>query len=241
MQAIILAAGVGSRLQPLTNDLPKCLLQVNGRTLLERHIVHLKERSLSPVTIVTGHFHEKIHSFIQERFRNDSIGLCFNSSYQSTNNAYSLGLALEKRRDPFILLDGDLLFESSLLDSLISTGDENIFMVDPNRHQSTDEAMKVSLGPEGNIAHISKKISKDKALGEYIGMARLGKNWTENLLKKLNDLSDQEKNESYYEDIINSLIPSLPPIKARETENNFWIEIDTLDDLKKAEILWKDS
>lgn len=233
--AIILAAGVGSRLRPLTDDKPKCLLKIDGKTLLERQISILRKSNLKEITIVTGHLRDQVESFINTVFPDEKIKLCFNAGFQTTNNAYSLGLALQEQNSPFILLDGDLLFEQELLDQLVFSKEENIFVIDTNKRGLTDESMKVSLGMDHTILKLSKSIPQEQAAGEYIGLARLGSTWTQNLCQEIDKMDRNDQKSAYYEDIMTKLLPSSPPITVQETDKHFWMEIDTAEDLKKAQ------
>lgn len=241
LHGIILAAGLGSRLRPLTDCKPKCLLEVDKKTLLEHQLRALRNAGLQLITIVTGHFHDQVEAFVRSNFPGDSIRICRNNFYQTTNNAYSLGLALKKEGGPFLLLDGDLLFENQLLKRLVESKKENLFVVDRQLDALTDEAMKVSFNNAGQIICFSKKINPAKAAGEYIGIARLGNKWFERLYNAVESMDAKARENAYYEDIINPLIPSSPPLNILCTGGHRWTEIDTCKDLTAAQADWSDN
>lgn len=238
LNAIILAAGLGSRLRPITDNKPKCLLEVGGKILLAHQLTAIKKAGLQSATIVTGHFHEQVEAFVQSNFPGDPIRLCRNNLYQTTNNAWSLGLALKENEGAFLLLDGDLLFDQKLLNELAVSKDENLFVVDARPNGLTDEAMKVSLNQAGQIVRFSKELPMAEAAGEYIGMARLGGAWSRQLSRGIEKMNDAMQKTAYYEDIINPLILSSPPILAMPVGNNRWTEIDTPEDLGAATLFF---
>lgn len=239
LQSIILAAGTGSRLLPYTKTTPKCLLEVKGQPILQKTLNDLQQTEIQSVTLVTGHLHQSIEQFIKRRSFSFSLHLVHNPDFQTTNNAYSLGLALQKSADPFILIDGDLLFPPSFLTQLLSPDYENGAVIDTNRKRLTKEAMKILVTPQNNIEHFSKKIPLGEAYGEYIGLARFGKVWTQKLKNSLSQLNPEMREKAYYEDVINPLLNWLPSLKPLSV-NDFWMEIDTPEDLKQANKLFFD-
>lgn len=225
---IILAAGFGSRLRPLTESKPKCLLEVNGKPLLDHALEALRSKNLSRVIIVTGHLHNKIEEHLKGLYPSLEIELVTNERFATTNNAYSLGLALQKNGDDFILMDGDLLFDPQLLDLLLT--EENGMIVDSSK--TDQESMKVEIQNRA-IKRLSKNLNPEISSGEYIGLARFGKKWTTALTHWSLNLSLVQEN-LYYEDGINSLIPTLPSLIPLSTSGLSWCEIDTLEDYQKA-------
>lgn len=237
--AIILAAGEGKRLKPLTNDLPKCLINIEGRTFLERSLRFLLSCGFQKVCIVTGYQTDKIAHFVREHFESQSVRLCCNSLYANTNNAYSLWLALKKNRDrSFLLIDGDLLFEETLLNRFLEDRRQNLIAVEMELSHLNEEAMKVVLDRNGIVQKISKEIPLDVAHGEFIGMAKFSKYWAHLIRNKMKMMSlDVSFHQQYYEDLIQSLLTSLPELYALPTKPHSWIEVDTLEDLKKASMM----
>lgn len=236
IHAIILAAGIGSRLQPLTNDCPKCLLKLGLQTILERTLQIFIAQSLKNVIIVTGYLHSQIASYVHNRFPSLTLSLCFNSQYEQTGNAASLATALlqEKNIPSFVLLDGDLVFHPSILKNLISHRAESVIMVDKKPTRLTEEAMKVRLDQKKHVVQLTKKMPLKAACGESIGMARFGNAWTEKLKSELHVMSPHETKKAYYEDIFNRLMPHLPPLETQSVNGHPWCEVDTLEDYQEA-------
>lgn len=226
---IVLAAGIGSRLKPHTDSLPKCLLPVGNKSLLARNLELLSQHPTVQVTIVTGYLEEKIKAAVNAHFVS-------NPEYNSTNNAYSLALALKEIPGPFALMDGDLILEKKLLDAFVTHAHENLFWMDSTPGRLTEEAMKVRLNGT-QIAHFSKNMPLAEAAGEYIGLASFGEEWAGALLERTSRLSEKEKATAYYEDICNDLIlkhPELPALGVSPVPENSWMEIDTPEDWAEA-------
>lgn len=108
MNAIILAAGMGTRLRPLTNDRPKCLVEVGGVPMVERQIQFLKEKGINTITLISGYKAESL-DFLKERY---GVEIIYNPSYDQYNNIYSLYLALDRFADTYVI-EGDIWMEQN--------------------------------------------------------------------------------------------------------------------------------
>ena len=121
MQAIILAAGMGKRLKDLTNDNTKCMIKVNGVTLIERMLKQLDELNLNQIVIVVGYQAQKLIEYISNLSIKTNIVYVTNDIYNRTNNIYSLYLAKEYlTKDDTLLLESDLIFEDKALERLVN-------------------------------------------------------------------------------------------------------------------------
>lgn len=235
LQVIILAAGFGSRLRPLTDNSPKCLLNVGGQTILERALnILLKRKEIEKITIVTGYLHSSIENFIKKNYPKENIWLVENKKYETTNNAYSLYLALKENPQSFVLLDGDLVFDSKLFNQFLDSPNPNALVVENNKNLVNEESMKAQVNEKGFVNLLSKKLKMDESLGEYIGLAKFDQTWAASFVNQISKLPESKWANSYYEDIANQLITIQSPIDTIPTNNLFWSEIDTLDDLEKT-------
>ncbi|MDF1861134.1 MAG: phosphocholine cytidylyltransferase family protein [Verrucomicrobiales bacterium] len=117
--ALLLAAGTGSRLQPLTKAAPKCLTEVNGVSILERLISNLREQGFKRLVVVTGHLGDQIQRFLSQYASDLQIDYVFNPDYATTNNLYSLWLARQQITESFLLVESDLIFDFALLDGML--------------------------------------------------------------------------------------------------------------------------
>jgi choline kinase len=117
--ALLLAAGIGSRLYPLTRNEPKCLTIVNAMSILERLTSSLNQHGFKRMVVVTGHLENRIKDFLGNQVGDITIDYIFSPLYKTTNNIYSLWMAREIINEPFLLLESDLVFDESLLDSML--------------------------------------------------------------------------------------------------------------------------
>ena len=139
MQAVILAAGRGTRLQPLTNDKPKCLIDVGNMTIIEHQIGALRRCGIKDILIVTGHYSDKIKETLGKRAR-----YTYNPRFDQTNSLYSLWLIKNKINDDFILLNADVFFHTAILERLINSQYPDVLAVD-SKKKLIDGEMNVKI------------------------------------------------------------------------------------------------
>lgn len=227
MQAIIMAAGKGSRLGKLTQDMPKSFLEIQGVKLIEYNIALLHSYNIRDIVIVTGFQCEKIEKLVQ-----DIKGICcvYNPFYDMVNVLGSFYVAQEYLREDTdtIYLHADTLFAPEILEQLIDTNADMVLPVEFKR--CDEEAMKVCT-EAGRITRISKQISCDRAEGEFIGVMRLGHKILPDLKRASKEVLKNKEFNSYFEEAIQKLIEwGNYTIKAMPIENLFWGEIDSLED-----------
>jgi len=148
-KAIILAAGSGSRMQPFTDVLPKCLAPVNGTPILINALTHLCDAGIRETVIVVGHHKEKIYETVGDHFKNMRIIYIESMNYASTNNMYSLWLAREHLNEDILLLESDVFFDRKLIDKMLSQEGANLAAV--ARHQPWMSGTVASLDRNNNI------------------------------------------------------------------------------------------
>ena len=117
--ALLLAAGTGSRLKPLTDDAPKCLTEINGMTILERLVHGLRQQGFRRLVVVVGYLGECIREFLANHATGLTVDYVSNPRYRTTNNLYSLWLARKEISEPFLLVECDLVFDASLLGDML--------------------------------------------------------------------------------------------------------------------------
>lgn len=142
MKAVILAAGIASRLRPLTNHTPKCLLEIGGKSLLERAIQGLLTNNIREIVLVTGYLQEQIVSFVQKKFPEVDVKFIYNKKYATTNNIYSLWLVKNSiQGEDIVLLDSDILFDPGLVTAVINSPYPDTLAL--NSHPLCEEEMKI--------------------------------------------------------------------------------------------------
>ncbi|MBQ3690192.1 MAG: phosphocholine cytidylyltransferase family protein [Bacteroidales bacterium] len=237
MKAVILAAGVASRLRPLTDNMPKCLLKVNGKTLLERTLDNFIDNGISDFLIVTGYLQNMIIDFVTANYPKINVKFIENKDYSTTNNIYSLYLAEEfAKGEDFILSDSDILFSKDIISALLSDKNPNVLAM--NRHELGEEEIKIISDNERNVLEISKVCSIEKAVGESVGLEKFSKNYSSALFKELHQMIDNEGlSNVFYEKAFERLIPQGYVFKYLDTTDFFSMEIDTVEDYEKVKDL----
>ena len=236
MIAIILAAGMASRLRPLTNNTPKCLLKIGERSLLQRSIDALIINGIKEFVIVTGYLHNQIEDFVKQQYPDINISFIHNEIYNSTNNIYSLWLARPiAEGKEILLLDSDLLYDPKIITRVLNASAENILTL--IRHDLGEEEMKVVTdgGSDGNIIEISKTCSHADAIGESLGIEKMGKAYTSALYKELEPMMNKEHLENvFYEKAFERLISKGQTFKVLDVTDLFSCELDTVEDFTNA-------
>lgn len=236
MKAIILAAGMASRLRPLTENTPKCLLKVGEKCLLQRSIDALASNGIRDFVIVTGYLHEMIETFVAEQY-GDKINVKFihNDVFDSTNNIYSLWLARpEAEGQEILLLDSDLLYDPKIITKVMESDADNVLTL--IRHELGEEEMKVVLDHEnGTIIEISKTCNPADAAGESLGIEKMGCRYTSALYQELEPMMNEEHLENvFYERAFERLIAKGHTYKVIDVTELFSCELDTVEDFENA-------
>lgn len=235
MKAVILAAGMASRLRPLTSGTPKCLLKVGERTLLQRSMDALVREGIREFVIVTGYLHEQVEAFVSRTYGEDiSVRFIHNKDYETTNNIYSLWLARpEADGEDILLLDSDLLYDGDIVKRVLADRHENVLTL--IRHELGEEEMKVVTDARGAITEISKTCDPAQAAGESLGIERMGKAYTAALYRELEVMMTQEHLEnSFYELAFLRLISRGNTFSVLDVTDLFSCELDTVEDFETA-------
>ena len=140
--ALLLVAGTGSRLRPLTMEAPKCLTEVGGLPILERLVRNLCDQGIERLVVVTGHMGAHIRKFLDSRATDMQIDYIYSPEYRTTNNIYSLWLAREQIQEPFLLVESDIVFDASMLTEMLQPDKIAVSRIRPWMNGTT-----VAVGP----------------------------------------------------------------------------------------------
>lgn len=235
MQAVILAAGMGKRLKDLTANNTKCMIKVNGVTLIERMLRQLERLQLNRIVIVVGYKGDLLKDYINTLSISTPIHFITNEIYDKTNNIYSLYLAKQElTEDATILLESDLIFEDSLLDTLVNDPRETLALVD--KYESWMDGTVVKLDEDDTIKEfIPGKKFKFEDIPHYyktVNIYKFSRHFSEtHYVPFLEAYSMALGNNDYYEQVLR-VITMLddPEIKAKRLNGQLWYEIDDLQD-----------
>ncbi len=227
MKAIILAAGIGVRLKPLTEDKPKCLLIVGGKSLIKRIVENLYRENIVDISIVMGYKKEMVINDLKDY----KINYIVNKNY-TKGNALSLFLAKDKLNDEVLILDGDVLFHQDILKILINSKHKNCVLID-QKFKDTGEEMKIIVN-KGRVDKIGRSVHKSCDLfGEGVGIVKLSKQAALKLKDYLESLYSQGLIDKDYEDVLNYVFKDFN-FGYEQIRDLPWIEIDFVDDYNKA-------
>lgn len=234
MKVVILAAGEGKRLLPLTKEKPKCMIEIMSKPILGYVIEGLHKLGVDykDIVIVTGHKREIIERFIPQK-----LNTIFNPDYKAKNNIYSVFILKEAGFDDILLLNSDVLFHLEIMKTMIEFKGEAGIMV-AFRDKLSKEDMKV-ICKKGHVLSISKSLSPESSHGEYIGMARFKGEGLKRLFLHIDEIVRENKTNEWYERAFDTMAKTFPII-CLSTRGLPWIEIDTHKDLERAkEVLEK--
>ena len=169
MKAIILSAGQGRRLLPLTERVPKCMLPVCGRPLIGRQIDTLARCGISEVTVIVGFGAAPVETLLAELYGPNRIRTLYNPFFASTDNLVSCWVARVEMQQDFLLLNGDTLFDAIVLEQLLAAPAHPVTLAVSRKERYDDDDMKV-IRDGDRLVHVGKKLPPDRVDAESIGM-----------------------------------------------------------------------
>ncbi len=236
-KALILAAGLGTRLAPITDSVPKSLVPVNGKPILMKQIENLKQNGIMDITIVSGYKADVLEKAVHEKY--PEIKIVESVDYATTNNMYSAYLGIRSmfpdgEIKPFYMMNADVFYDASVITALEKMSAPNLVVVDMGRY--IEESMKV-IEKDGRLVAISKTITPEDALGSSIDVYKFGTDGGKAFYKRCVEYIEQKGelkkwSEVALNDAFNDAIFQACPLKGR------WLEIDNHEDLAAAEALF---
>ncbi|MEZ3422372.1 MAG: phosphocholine cytidylyltransferase family protein [Lachnospiraceae bacterium] len=255
MKVIILAAGQGTRLRPLTDNCPKCMVEVNGKSIIKRQLNTMYSCGIkeNDITIVSGYKSE----VLKEGLNNTSIHFIVNREYETTNMVYSLMCARDilEENDDILVSYGDIIYSIPVLQEVLGNTEEASVVVDDGWYSywsarcpdPLDDAETLVIDHEGCLAEIGQKTTNiSKIQSQYIGLMRFKGKGLEALLETSREALERTKSgrklwrtdrdyyKMYMTDLLQGMADEGYKLKALHIQRG-WYEIDDLDDLKLAE------
>ena len=242
LKTIILAAGEGTRLRPLTEEVPKSMVKIFGTTLLERQIDNFKKCMIEDITVVTGYKSNKINI--------NEIKCIKNKNYHKTNMVETLFCAKDKLEGNIIISYGDIIYEKNVLEKLIKDESDISVIIDKNWEyywkmrfkNPLEDAESLVLDENNFIKNIGQPVKEIKEIqGQYIGLIKFQNKGTEILNKFYKKMKNKAKNgnnplnssipfeKSYMTDLLQGIINEGNKVKAIPIKNG-WLELDSMKD-----------
>ena len=236
MKAVILAAGLGSRLRPITNEVPKCMVPVNGIKIIDKQINNLLVNNVTDICVVAGYKADVLIQYIRNQY--PFIKIIENKRYAETNNMYSLFLTRNFiDGSEFLLMNADVYYDSDIITGLLEGS--NISKIACDKTQFLEESMKITLDNGDKINHISKQISQKEHFAVSIDVYRISSEDSCRLFEYIVETILKKKDENSWTEVaLDNIFPTTsfyPYIISSK-----WFEIDNHEDLAKAEQIFKD-
>ena len=236
MKALILAAGLGTRLAPITDDFPKCMTEVaQGKNIIEKQIENLHSVGIKDITVISGYKADLLKSYLESNF--EGLNIVESVDYRTTNNMYSafLGAPYVGGHD-FLMMNADVFYDASVLEALLSNEAKDAIVTDIGRY--IEESMKV-VEDNGKLIKIAKTITPEEALGSSIDVYKFSAEGGKLFFNKCDEYINQRKELKMWSEVaLNDILPEANfkacPLVGR------WFEIDNHEDLAAARELFAD-
>ena len=235
MKALILAAGYGTRLAPLTDDIPKALAPVNGKPILLKQIENLYDAGITDIFVVSGYRANMLEAAVHDCFRD--VTIIKSADYETTNNMYSAYLARNAvAGDDFLMMNGDVFMDASVIEALLDFDHPNAIVTDIGFY--LPESMKV-VEENGRLTRISKDIPADEALGASIDVYRFSPEAGDAFFAKCAEYIEEKGQKKLWSEVALNDILAEVEFRACPLDGR-WYEIDNADDLAAAERIFDD-
>ena len=238
MKAIILSAGQGKRLFPFTKNQPKCTIPIHGRSILEWQIHELLKFDISPIHVVVGFGATIVEKVLANHYSDHAIYTLYNPFYALADNLISCWSARNEMQEDFILLNGDTVFETAVLERLLKAPEAPITLVTDEKPQYDADDMKVIV-QDNQLVRIGKKLEMQEVNGESIGMTRFQKEGPQLFCSTIERrIREPESLKQWYLSLIDELATQ-GRVSTVSINGSTWAEIDNPEDLQQAETLLK--
>ncbi len=244
MKCIILAAGISTRMQSVGGGLPKCLIPVGGKPILQRTLDNVLSAGIREIGIVIGYRSGDVRSFVKKQFPSSRIQFMVNPKFDSTNNAFSLLMARDfyKKEEnerkplvPLLLLDSDIVFSARLLEHMLKQKASDCLAVRV-KGQHDEEEIRVKVDASGFIVHIGKDVPLNESYGESIGIEIFAPKTAASLFAVIEKrVRKGMGRKEFYEASFQEMIDAGVKLSAIDVSNFPSAEIDTPEDLQEVE------
>jgi len=225
---VIVAAGASSRLDPLTLNRPKPLLEINGRSIIERSIFNLKQVGVKDIAVVTGYLKNQF----EEALKEEELTFIENPRYDVTNNMASLGYAKDFiGGEDFIYLHGDLVYDAGILDACFKYKGDITLVVDKKECDEEDMKVKVS---GGILVESNKDIPLSEAYGEWIGITKFTSKGGQLMFEEIERVLAEGGLKYYDTYAMTNLAKRGHKIDICTIQGSLWVEVDFKKELEKA-------
>lgn len=227
MRAIILAAGMGTRISKYIEEKPKCMVDIGGTTLLGYTITMLQKKGVSEITVCVGYRANDIIETVSAL----GVQFVYNPFYDVTNGIASIWFARDFIRDDddLLIMSGDLYLEPEIVDELIAQKQSPVLLVDSTRIVDADYRFHYE---NGILMRHGKDLSIEDTTGENLGIAKLGKDFIPIYKAHMLEMINHQKHSVWWESVMYDMIPG-QNIYVHDIAGKFWAEVDQIEDYRK--------
>lgn len=225
MKAILLAAGRGTRISRMIEEIPKCTLPIDGIPLI-RHTVEMLTRRNIECCVCVGYKKEKIY----EALKGYDVTYYYNPFYDITNSIASLWHARHYTDDELIIMNADVFMSDEIMDMMINSELDNVMAIDTSRKELGDYFF--STTNNGVLKKYGKELPLSERTGEYVGIAKIGRTFLAPFWERLEEMIDNQDHQRWWENVLYSLTEK-HNINTLDVNGLFWSEIDYFDDYER--------
>lgn len=227
MKAIILAAGIGTRISKFIDEKPKCMVDIGGTTLINYTVNMLREKGIEEVIIVVGYKADVIREELKEK----NVTLVYNPFFDVTNGIASMWFAKEhlKADEEVVIMSGDVYLEPEILDQLINFDKSPVLLADSSRRVEADYRYNYE---NGILKKYGKDLSVDETTGECLGVAKLGKDFVSVYKEHMIEMINSQCHSVWWENVLYDL-SSVMNIYIHDVAGVFWSEVDYVEDYRR--------
>ncbi|MBP6924064.1 MAG: phosphocholine cytidylyltransferase family protein [Candidatus Pacebacteria bacterium] len=234
MKAIILAAGEAKRLRPITEHIPKCMLFVGEKRIIDYQLSNLREAGITEIVFVLGFKAEIIRDHVNENYSNFKFTFLTNPDYSTTNPAYSLWLAKDFLIEGALYLNADVICHPEIIGRIISYPHDSVTALQKTSWE--EEEVNIILDLKNHrVLELGKHIQKEQSFGEFIGVTKISTSFASTLISVLEEFITQKELKKFAADALNVTIQRGQKLFALDVSEFPAIEIDTPEDYLKAE------
>jgi len=226
MKCILLAAGKGSRISKMIDDIPKSTLLVGGTPLIRRTVIMLEEMGIEPIVCV-GYKAD----LVEKALEGTGAKVYNNPFFDVTNSIASLWFMREELDDDLIVMNADVFLEKDVLQQIVDDQREVIMAVDKTRIAFGDYFF--GLNEDGCVVKYGKELPEAERDCEYVGIAKISKSFIPSFATTLVDMINEQKHGCWWEDVLYTLADKGEKIRTLDISSHFWREIDYYDDYEQ--------
>ena len=229
MKVVIMAAGRGTRISRHLQGRPKCTIDINGVPLIKRTFDLLSKKENTDISIVTG-YNEHI---VLDSIKGHKFTKFFNPFFDVTNSIVSLWFAKDfiPDNDDLIVMNGDVFFERSVLDVVYAEQKDPVMLADSSRIKEAD--YKFNWDKNNVLKKYGKELSEQETTGEYVGFAKISKNFIPQFKSKLTEMINTQNHHKWWEDVLYSFTAEGKNIYIKDIKDLFWAEVDYVEDYER--------